>query len=179
MTIQSLVRAAACAAVVLSLACGGGNPTSPSGSGSGSGSGTGSGSGGSGGSAINRGTISALIDGVQFTGTATAATNQSGIFATAASNSGATITFGFGALANAGTTQVNATSPTNAQLVVVNGGTSQSWSASTSGGSGSLTITSINATSATGTFAFTLVPSAGSSATGTRAVTNGTFSVTF
>lgn len=165
-------RALVCAVAVMCAACGGGNPAAPSG-------GSGSGSGGGTNTGLGRGTITAQIDGVTFTGVATAATNQSGIFATAASNGSNTIALGFGALAVASTTAVNATSPTNANMVVYSGSTAQSWAASTSGGSGTLTITSINATGATGTFAFTMVPVPGTGATGTKSVTNGTFSVTF
>lgn len=168
-----MTRALACAVAVTCVACGGGNPGSPSG-GSGSGSG-----GGTGGTGLGRGSITAQIDGVSFTGVATAATLQSGIFATAASNSNLSITLGFGALGVPGTTPISATSPTNANMVVVSGGTTQSWAASTSGGSGSLTITSINATGASGTFNFTMVPVPGTGASGTKSVTNGTFSVTF
>lgn len=176
MGMRSTMAALACLAVVVSVGCGGGSPTSPSG---GSGSGSGGSTGGGGSTGVNRGTITAVIDGVPFTGIATAATNQSGIFATASANAANTISFGFGALAAPGTTAIGATSPTNAQLVVVSGNPTQSWSAGTSGGAGTLAITSISATGASGTFAFTMVPSAGSTATGSRSITSGTFSVTF
>lgn len=55
----------------------------------------------------------------------------------------------------------------------------QQWVASTSGGSGTLTITTRTANRAAGTFSFTMVPSPGSSATGTKQVTNGQFDVTW
>lgn len=176
MGIRLMTRTLACVISVMCVACGGGNPSAPSG---GSGSGSGSGGGSGGGGVIGRGTITAQIDGVAFTGVATAATNQSGIFAAAASNGPGTIALGFGALAAVGTTSVGPTSPTNANMVATSGSTGQSWAASTSGGSGTLTITSINATGATGTFSFTMIPVAGTGASGTKSVTNGTFSVTF
>jgi hypothetical protein len=177
MRIRLMTRTLACLMTVMCVACGGGNPASPSG---GSNPGSSGGTGGTGGTAtVGRGTITAQIDGVTFSGVVGAATNQSGIFATAASNNGNTITLGFGALAVVGTTSVRATSPTNANMVIVSGGSGQSWAASTSGGSGTLTIASINSTGASGTFAFTMVPVAGTGASGTKSVTNGTFSVTF
>lgn len=49
-----------------------------------------------------------------------------------------------------------------------------------SGGTGTVTITAISATGASGTFSLSAVPLApGGGATGTKAVTNGAFSVTF
>lgn len=49
-----------------------------------------------------------------------------------------------------------------------------------SGGTGTVTITAINATGASGTFSLSAVPfSAGGGATGAKLVTNGTFNVTF
>ncbi|NOT43158.1 MAG: hypothetical protein HOP14_00975 [Acidobacteria bacterium] len=165
----------ACAIAVMCVACGGdNNPAAPTG-----GAGAPAAGGNSGPTpATSRGTITAQIDGVAFNGIATAATNQSGIFAAAAANGVNSVAFGFGALAAVGTTSVSATSPTNANLVVLSG-TTGSWAASTSGGSGSLTISTINATGATGTFSFTLVPVPGTGATGNKSVTNGSFSVTF
>jgi hypothetical protein len=56
---------------------------------------------------------------------------------------------------------------------------SESWTTTLTGGSGTLTISSINATGASGTFSFTAMPTPGSGATSNRVVTNGTFSVTF
>lgn len=172
MRIQLMVRTIACAIVVMNVACGGETPTGPSGASAGP-SGTG------GGPTVGRGTITAQIDGATFTGVATTAANQSGIFAAAASNNGGTITLGFGALATVGTTSIGVRSPTNANMVVISGGSVQSWAASTSGGTGTLTISSMTATGATGTFSFTMVPVPGSGASGTKSVTNGTFTVTF
>ncbi len=174
MRTQLMTRALACVMAVTVVACGGSNPASPSAVPSAGASG-----GGVGTPVTGRGTITAQIDGVAFSGVATVATNQSGIFAAAASNGVGAITFGFGAVAAVGTTPVNATSPTNANLVVASGTSAQSWAASTAGGSGTLTITSITSVGASGTFAFTLVPVPGSGASGTKSVTSGTFSVTF
>jgi hypothetical protein len=46
-------------------------------------------------------------------------------------------------------------------------------------GSGTLTVTTRTADRVAGTFAFSLVPSTGSSGTGTRSVTNGAFDIRF
>lgn len=53
------------------------------------------------------------------------------------------------------------------------------WVASSQSGSGTLTITTRTANRAAGTFSFTMVPSPGSSATGTKQITNGQFDVTW
>ncbi len=53
------------------------------------------------------------------------------------------------------------------------------WVASSQSGSGTLTITTRTANRVAGTFSFTMVPGAGSSATGTKEVTNGQFDVTW
>lgn len=169
--------------VALGAACGG-SPTSPSGGGSsggGSGGSGGSGGGGTGGGGTtpNRGTITATIDGVAYSGVVRTATNQSGIFAIAAINDQTNVGFGIGALAAAGTTSISATSPTNALLTTGTSLPAVSWFASTSGGAGTLTISAISATGATGTFQFTLQPSPGTGASGTRSVTSGSFTVTF
>jgi hypothetical protein len=61
----------------------------------------------------------------------------------------------------------------NAQLTST--GSNASWSASASGGSGTVTVTSLTSTTIAGTFNFTVVPVAGTGATGNHAITNGTF----
>jgi hypothetical protein len=52
------------------------------------------------------------------------------------------------------------------------------WACNISGGSGTITVTSVSQSAATGSFACTMVPVAGSPATGNRQV-SGTFDVTF
>lgn len=179
-----VVLALTVCAAVLGAACGGGgSPTSPTGGSSGGGTGgsggSGGGTGGGGGAAPNHGTITATIDGVAYSGVVRTATSQSGIFAIAAMNDQTNVGFGIGALAAAGTTSISATSPTNALLTTSTGVPAVSWFASTSGGSGTLTISTITATGATGTFQFTMQPTPGTGASGTRSVTNGSFTVTF
>ncbi len=52
------------------------------------------------------------------------------------------------------------------------------WITSVAGGTGTITVDSVSTTGASGSFVFTMVPGAGTPATGTRLMT-GTFSVTF
>jgi hypothetical protein len=118
--------------------------------------------------------LTATIDGQSWVGTISTAVNSAGVFAIAATNA-AGLTLAFGAPAVQGTTSVGLTSGTNAQLAQ----DTQGWQAAVTNGSGTVNITSINATSATGTFSFTLVPVVGTGASGNRTVSNGSFSVTF
>jgi hypothetical protein len=60
-------------------------------------------------------------------------------------------------------------------FVWTEGTQAQTWD----GTSGSVTITTFTATRAAGTFSFTAAARAGSGATGTRVITNGSFDVTF
>ncbi len=61
-----------------------------------------------------------------------------------------------------------------AQLVQIITGT-PTWTSSLVGGSGTIVVTALTASRVAGTFSFSGAPSPGSSASGTRAVTNGTF----
>lgn len=65
-----------------------------------------------------------------------------------------------------------------AQVVQVSAGAS-TWTSSLVGGSGSLVLTTFTATRAAGTFSFVGAASPGTPATGTRAVTGGSFDITF
>jgi hypothetical protein len=127
----------------------------------------------------NKGTITATIDGAAFSGIATAATNIGGVIALGGWNQqtaqASSISIGIGALASVGTTSVGPNSPTNGNLIAAN----QSWLAGPSGGSGTLTITTLTATGATGTFSFSMVPNTSSGASGTKVIANGAFNVTF
>jgi hypothetical protein len=53
------------------------------------------------------------------------------------------------------------------------------WTASITGGSGTITVTSVTAAGASGTFSGTLLAQPGTGATGTKTITNGQFNVTF
>ena len=53
------------------------------------------------------------------------------------------------------------------------------WVANVTGGSGTVTVTALDATHVAGTFAFNAVPTPGTSASGTKHVTNGHFDIPF
>jgi hypothetical protein len=65
-----------------------------------------------------------------------------------------------------------------AQVVQVTAGFA-AWTSALVGGTGTLTIATLTAEGATGTFTFNGIASPGTPATGTRAVTNGSFEVSF
>jgi hypothetical protein len=55
----------------------------------------------------------------------------------------------------------------------------QTWSTAMTGGTGSVTLTTLSGSHAIGTFSFTASPNAQSGATGTKVVTNGTFDIRY
>lgn len=121
------------------------------------------------------------MDGVQHSAPASTVTAvyASGIMSIGATDTSRT-TLGFAVTPSgggAGTYTFGALSPANALLQV--GNPAQAWNGGVGKGSGSVTVTTFTATGATGTFAFTLVAVPGSGATGTKAVTEGVFNVTF
>jgi hypothetical protein len=65
-----------------------------------------------------------------------------------------------------------------AQVIQVTAGFA-AWTSALVGGTGTLTLTTLTTEGASGTFSFSGIASPGTPATGTRAVTNGTFDVTF
>jgi hypothetical protein len=123
------------------------------------------------------GTFTARIDGQQWTAISPVAVAYSGgILALGGANT--QLAIGFAVIANApGTYAIGPTSGTNALLTVNSGG--QTWVAGSTGGSGSITLTALTSTGATGTFTFNLIPNGTSGSTGTRAITDGAFNVTF
>ncbi|MEQ1909113.1 MAG: hypothetical protein ABMA15_09840 [Vicinamibacterales bacterium] len=165
--------------LILSVACGG-STSSPSGSSGGIGS---SGSGGSGGSGSGKGTITALVDGVAYTGVINAATLTNGTLNIASNNTALTLSVNFAMSGAAvGTTSINAASPLVMQAMTTNGSTvTGAWSASVLGGSGTLTISTLSSSGASGTFSFVAVPSttSGIPSAGTKTVTSGVFTATF
>lgn len=78
----------------------------------------------------------------------------------------------------AGTYNFGPGNPGIAQVIQVTAGFA-AWTSALVGGTGTLTLTTLTATGATGTFTFNGIASPGTPATGTRAVTNGSFNVTF
>jgi len=128
---------------------------------------------------LANGTMTARIDGSAWRASITiVATYQGGILAVAGGDpvSGGTRTIGFAAVVAApGTFPIGGTGPANG-LVTIG---SSTWQAAAGTGSGSITVTAISATGARGTFQFNALPVAGTPATGTRAITEGSFDVTF
>jgi hypothetical protein len=156
---RTLMRVAMSCLLVSALGCGGDN-TGPNGQ--------------------TNGDMTAKIDGSSWSSVAT--------FATRNATNGGTIVALSGADANStaigmafvdtgvGTYTITGTSVTNADLIESGG---HSWTAGSLGGSGTLTVTTLDATHVVGTFAFTMAPTSGTGASGTRSVTQGTFDVRF
>lgn len=53
------------------------------------------------------------------------------------------------------------------------------WMSNSTGGTGTITLTTLSQVQAIGSFTFTAAPLAGTTATGTKAITDGTFNVLF
>ncbi len=172
----------ACTLTLLLAACGGSdsNPAAPSGSGS-----TPAGSGSSGTpttptTPANR-TMTIAIDGVPFTaGSVTAARSTPGpeiVTVVGVSLSGSSSTsIGFTSLAQVGVHTIAPSQFTQGIMTVTAGSTGSGFMAFQTLGRGTVTITSISATSVVGSVDLVLVPTSG--ATTNRAIT-GTFNVAF
>jgi hypothetical protein len=127
-----------------------------------------------------QGTMTARIDGVQFTASCmTAAQYSNGILAIGGVNSANPYTsVAFAVLVSGPSThQIGGLSGANA--VINMSGTTATWQALAGQGSGTIVVTSLTATGAAGTFSFVAPPTPNSGATGTKTVTDGTFNVTF
>lgn len=146
------------ATLILSFACGGGskNPAAPPNNPNAVGS------------------MSASIDGTNWSAIAVTARKSNGIVIASGSDAVRTVTISF--LPNGtGNQQIAANSVALAILLI--GG--QSWSANAVGqGGGTVNLTTLTATRAVGTFTFTAVASQGTTPA-TRQVTNGKFDVRF
>ena len=156
---RTLMRVATPFLLVAAVSCGGDN-TGPNGQ--------------------TNGDMTAKIDGASFTSVATLAqrnvTNAGTIIAISGADAhGTGLGFGF-VDAGVGTYPIGGLTPTNATVL---DGTGKVWTAGATGVSGTLTVTALDATHVAGTFAYSAVASAGSGATGTKAVTQGVFDVTF
>jgi hypothetical protein len=78
-------------------------------------------------------------------------------------------------VAAAATFQLGTATANTAQVTI---GSSAIWNASSTGGSGSVVVTTFTPTHITGTFSFIATPKSGSQATGNKTVSAGTFDVT-
>jgi hypothetical protein len=171
---RGVLVVAMCVVTVLSACSGGGSgPSGPS-----------SGSGSSGGTGASSASMAAQIGASSWHAGPVIAVSAQGTINISGTDS-ATFVVGFKVKASfTGTFPLpDCTGPggldtgTNGASVVNFVGT-QGWSTDCTH-TGSVTITSFSSTGASGTFAFTGAPSSGTQATGTLAVTNGTFSVAF
>jgi hypothetical protein len=155
---RTLMRVAMPCLLVTALGCGGDN-TGPNGQ--------------------TNGDMTAKIDGASWTSVGTFATRTATNAGTIVALSGAdanSTAIGMGFVdTGVGTYTISATSPTNADLIESGG---HAWAASAIGGSGTLTVTTLDATHIVGTFTFSMVASSGG-ATGTKSVTQGAFDVKF
>jgi hypothetical protein len=127
---------------------------------------------------LPQGSMSARIDGANWSASAAlTATYSNGLLAAAGVDAGArAIAFGLAATGT-GTFTVGPTSTVNASFVEGAGG--PTWQAVATLGSGSITLTTLTPTSAAGSFTFTLEANAASGATGTRTLASGTFNLRF
>ena len=120
------------------------------------------------------GSMNATVDGSGWSALNVAATRSGGFVGVGAGASDlSTIAFAFPD--HTGTFQVASQDGTNASFI--SGG--KSWNAAFgTGGSGTITVTTLSATRVAGTFSFVAVALAGG-ATGTKTVTNGSFDIEF
>ncbi|MBK6494210.1 MAG: hypothetical protein IPO52_12535 [Gemmatimonadetes bacterium] len=124
-------------------------------------------------------TMSATVAGTAWSGTlAVQGTHGGNVLAVSGTNGTYQIQLTIPGVAATGTFNVGPGNLGVAQLVQVTTGT-PAWTSSLVGGAGSITVTTLTATRAAGTFTFTAAASPGTSATGTRSVTNGSFDVQF
>ena len=153
--------------VVALLACGGGN--------SGNGNPTGLPTGGA-----TNGTFSATIGGASWHAIGqVAVTRQGNLIGLAGTGSGGSVTYALvltiGNATGPGTHSLNAAN--DGSNLVIGSSTTAGWSTGFSGGTGTVTITSLTANRIVGTFSGTAVPSQGS--TSNLVITSGTFDITF
>ena len=126
------------------------------------------------------GPLSATIDGKAWASAVPAAIYRNNIVSIAGIDAALTTTLSFAfAATGPGTFSIAPGNQTGGLgLVVKTGATSQTWGSALTGGSGSVTLTTLTANHVVGTFAFDAVPSGGG-ATGTVHVTGGKFDITF
>ncbi|MDH3459285.1 MAG: DUF6252 family protein [Gemmatimonadota bacterium] len=114
------------------------------------------------------------IDGQQWTAVSVTANNINGIVGTGAADL-AGVGFGFAFQGSTtGTYMIAANSPTNATYSEGGNG----WAATSAGGSGTITVTTLNAERVAGTFTFQ-VNAVGQHMPATRSITNGVFDIEF
>jgi hypothetical protein len=124
------------------------------------------------------GSMSARIDGQAWTATSSSGgTAIQGTFGFAGTDAaGRTIVVVVSAVPQPGAQAIR-TSTANNLAFTINDSNGAAWIATQANGNGELRIDSFTNTNASGSFTFDAVPVAGTSATGTKVVTNGVFNV--
>lgn len=156
---MSLIRPAACIALasLLIVGCGSDGSTGPG----------------------SNSTMSANIAGAAWSGTlATQGVYTSNLLSVSGSNGTYQIAINIPNLTATGTYQLGAGNFGVAQVIHVTGNMA-AWTTSLVGGTGTVTVSTLSADRAVGTFSFTGMASPGTPATGSRAVTNGSFDVRY
>jgi hypothetical protein len=154
---------------LVTIACGSGGPTAPA-----------SGAPPTSSPPSAAGTLTFKVDGSSATATSITAAYANGILSIGGTDPSRSTTLSFGLTptsAGTGTYALGPSSAANAQVLI--GNPAAGWQAAVGIGSGTITVSSLTSTAASGTFSFSLVAVAGSGATGTKAITEGVFSVTF
>jgi hypothetical protein len=123
----------------------------------------------------NNGGVSASIDGTPFTALIAFGTYTGNVLTIGGLSGSTSINLTVPNVTTTGTLSL-ASGQAGIAEVDVN---AQNWSTSVTGGTGSITVTSISSTQASGTFTFSAPATVGSGATGTKVVTNGVFTVAF
>jgi hypothetical protein len=123
--------------------------------------------------------MSATIAGTAWSGTLAVQASRAGnVFSLSGTNGTYQVQITIPNVTAAGTYNVGTGNLGIAQVIQVTAGFS-AWTSALVGGTGTVTITSLTAEGASGTFSFNGIASPGTPATGTRAVTNGAFNVSF
>jgi hypothetical protein len=125
---------------------------------------------------LANGTYRAKIDGAQFNAISAAVVGGAGGLYSLGGGNAAGQTIGF-AWVDAGPGTYPIGNP--ASTIATHTASGQTWSASVAKGSGSIVVTTSTAGRVAGTFSFVLQADAGSGATGSRTVTEGSFDLTY
>jgi hypothetical protein len=126
----------------------------------------------------SHGSIGFKIDGAPVAPTGVTATFANGILAVGGGDSSRNTVLGFAfAPTGPGVYALGPLSAANALLTM--GNPAAGWNAAVGIGGGSITLTTLTSAGASGTFTFNLVAVPNTGATGTKAITEGVFNVTF
>lgn len=126
---------------------------------------------------VGAGRMTASIDGTAFSGTLAVTAVRSGtvLIISAVGSNTRQLSLNLVGVSTTGNVAIGAGSASMGQYFL---GT-QTWVSSLVGGSGTVVLTTLTTTHAAGTFTFTAIPSAPTGATGNKAITSGTFDVSF